>query len=134
VTAQVHVYESALAELRAGQKTGHWMWFIFPQVAGLGSSPTAAHYAIRSAAEAREYLAHSVLGARLREATTAVIAVEGRSAAEIFGWPDEMKFRSSMTLFRLAAGTEDGRIFEEALKKYFGGERDARTVELLKGA
>lgn len=133
VTAQEHIYASALRELRAGNKTGHWMWFIFPQITGLGSSATAVEYAIGSVDEAREYLKHPVLGARLREATAAVIQVEGRTAGEIFGWPDEMKFRSSMTLFGLAGGAKDGAVFEEALRKYFGGERDGRTVELAGG-
>ena len=129
VDAQRAVYERVCAELRAGDKRSHWMWFIFPQLAGLGHSPMARRYAISSLAEARAYLEHPLLGARLEECTRLVNAVEGRSILQIFGPPDDMKFRSSMTLFSRA--TAHDAIFREALDKYFGGEPDRRTLELL---
>ena len=130
VEAQDGVYAEALEELRAGRKTGHWMWFIFPQIAGLGRSPMAERFAISSLEEARAYLDHPVLGKRLRECTQAVMDVAGRTAHEIFGFPDDMKFRSCMTLFARAA--DDGGIFQKALKKYFYGEEDPLTAEKLK--
>lgn len=126
--AQENSYASALLELQGGQKRSHWMWFIFPQIQGLGFSPTAQYYAIRGIDEARAYLAHPALGPRLIECTTAVNAVEGRTLEQIFGYPDHLKFRSSMTLFELAAG-EDSE-FARALDKYCGGERDDATLEL----
>lgn len=129
VTAQNPVYESVCAELRAGKKRSHWMWFIFPQIQGLGSSPMAVHYAIASLDEARAYLAHPVLGPRLRECSALVLAVEGRSIAEIFGYPDDMKFRSSMTLFARAA--TDNQVFVDCLRKYFNGEEDDATIARL---
>ena len=128
VKAQDPVLEEALLELRRGRKQGHWMWFIFPQMKGLGSSAMAQQYAISSRAEAEAYLAHAILGPRLIECTQAVNAVEGRSAEEIFGYVDAMKFRSSMTLFREVSS--EG-LFDQALKKYFAGEPDARTLQLL---
>lgn len=131
VKAQSSVYTGALAELKRGRKRSHWMWFIFPQVAGLGYSPTSKHYAIKSLAEAQAYLAHPILGPRLRECTEAALAVDGRSANEIFGSPDDMKFKSSMTLFERAAETDSA--FALALDKYFGGKRDGRTLEKLEG-
>lgn len=127
--AQAHTYAQALAELRAGRKASHWMWFVFPQVAGLGSSPMARRYAIASLAEARAYLADPVLGPRLRECVRAINAHDGVSAHDIFGWPDEMKLRSSLTLFARAAPGETA--FAEALDRYFGGEPDAATLERL---
>jgi len=127
--AQAQTYAQALAELRAGRKTSHWMWFVFPQVAGLGSSPMARRYAIASLAEARAYLADPVLGARLRECVRAINAHDGLSAHDIFGWPDEMKLRSSLTLFAQAAPGETA--FAEALDRCFGGEPDAATLERL---
>jgi uncharacterized protein (DUF1810 family) len=130
VEAQRGVYEQACAEVRRGRKTGHWMWFIFPQIAGLGMSAMSLRYAIGSLREAKAYLAHEVLGARLREICEIVLGIEGRTAEEIFGWPDDAKLRSSMTLFAAASGDE--RVFVEVLEKYFGGERDARTLELLR--
>jgi len=130
VTAQARVYGQALAELRRGRKQSHWMWFVFPQIAGLGSSPTAQFYAIASLGEARAYLDHQVLGPRLLQATAAVSAVGGRTAHEIFGSPDDLKFRSSMTLFRAAAPDEP--LFQAALDRYFAGEPDPRTLELLR--
>ena len=129
VEAQAPVHDRALAELKAGRKQSHWMWFVFPQIAGLGRSPMAQHYAIQNLAEARAYLAHPLLGARLRECTQAVLDVEGKTAHEIFGSPDDLKFRSSMTLFAHAAPDEE--LFRAALDKYFDGEEDALTVDKL---
>lgn len=126
IEAQSGVYEKACAELRAGQKRSHWMWFIFPQIQGLGSSPMAVRFAIASLAEARAYLAHPVLGERLREATRIVLGVRARTIGEIFGYPDDLKFHSSMTLF--AKADEGEGVFEEVLGKYFGGELDAGTI------
>lgn len=129
-TAQEPVLETALAELRAGRKRSHWMWFVFPQLRELGRSPTSQHYGISSQDEARAYLADSFLAERLRQATEAVLGVNGSSAHEIFGSPDDLKFRSSMTLFGAAAGV-DGSVFQQALDRYFEGERDQRTLALL---
>ena len=129
VAAQEGVHERALAELRAGEKRSHWMWFVFPQVAGLGSSPMAQRYAIGSLDKAKAYLAHPVLGERLRICTAAVNGVTGRSAHAIFGSPDDVKFRSSMTLFAHAAPNEP--TFAEALTRYFGGAPDPRTLAKL---
>lgn len=129
VRAQEGVIEQALAELRAGRKRSHWMWFVFPQIAGLGFSSMAREFAISSLAEARAYLEHPVLGPRLRMCAQAVNGLEGLTAEEIFGYPDHMKFRSSMTLF--ARATEDNREFVEAIGKYFGGEFDPLTLERL---
>jgi uncharacterized protein (DUF1810 family) len=128
VEAQRPVYAQVLAELGQGRKTSHWMWFIFPQIAGLGVSPMARRYAIAGLEEARAYLGHDLLGPRLIECTELVNAVEGRSALEIFGQPDDMKFRSSLTLFA-AAGDEP--VFPLALGKYFAGRGDPLTVEKL---
>lgn len=130
VIAQNPVYPRVLDELRSGRKTSHWMWFIFPQVAGLGFSATAQNFAIQSRAEARAYLAHPILGPRLRECATLVNQIAGRSIAEIFGQPDEMKFRSSMTLF--AEASDDNAEFVTALKKYFDGKGDQMTIERLR--
>lgn len=128
VDAQAGVFDAALAELRAGRKRTHWMWFVFPQIAGLGSSAMAQAYAISGLPEARAYLAHPVLGPRLRAVTEAVNAVEGRSAHEIFGSPDDLKFRSSMTLFARAS---EEAVFRGALAKYFGGAEDPLTAARL---
>ena len=128
VTAQAPVYATALAELRAGQKQSHWMWFIFPQLRGLGSSHMATHYGLTSLAEARAYLDHPILGPRLIECTEAVLAVQGRSLHAIFGSPDDMKFRSSMTVFEVAG---PGQLFSAALDRFCAGERDPRTLALL---
>lgn len=125
-------YEPALAEIRAGKKQSHWMWYIFPQMAGLGSSPMAQRYAIKSRAEAAAYLAHPVLGPRLVACAEAAVAVERKTAFDIFGWPDDMKLRSSATLF--AAVSPPGSVFEKLLVKYFRGEPDPRTLELLQKA
>jgi uncharacterized protein (DUF1810 family) len=129
VVAQDAVYDRVLRELRAGRKTSHWMWFVFPQIAGLGYSSMAQRYAIGGSEEAAAYAEHAVLGARLRECTAIVIGLEGRSAHEVFGSPDDLKFRSSMTLFALCAGEAD--LFQRALEKYFGGEPDPLTVARL---
>lgn len=129
IEAQRLTYEDALAELRRGRKVGHWMWFIFPQVAGLGRSPTAQHYAIASLDEARAYLRDPVLGPRLRACVDAVNRHDGRSAHEIFGSPDDLKFRSSMTLFAQADPADPA--FVEALRTYFQGEHDPLTLEKL---
>lgn len=128
VAAQQDCYAQALGELRAGRKASHWMWFVFPQFEGLGFSAMSRRYAIKRLDEARAYLDHEILGARLLECTDAVNRLEGRSAHAIFGSPDDMKFRSSMTLFELAAGPASP--FAAALEKYFAGGRDARTLEL----
>ncbi len=129
VAAQESVYPRALAELKAGKKQSHWMWFIFPQIAGLGHSAMAQMYAIQSLDEAKAYLAHPVLGPRLRECCEAVLAVEGKTAHAIFGSPDDLKFRSSLTLFDLAS---PGDIFRAALDKYFGGHPDPLTLQKLR--
>lgn len=129
VDAQDAVYESVLGELRAGRKTSHWMWFVFPQIAGLGFSAMSQRYAIAGRDEAVAYDRHPVLGPRLRECTALVNAVEGRSAHQIFGSPDDMKFRSCMTLFSECA--DDPQPFRDALQKYFGGEGDEATISKL---
>jgi uncharacterized protein (DUF1810 family) len=131
VSAQAPVYADVEAELRAGRKASHWMWFIFPQLTGLGHSEMARRYALGSLAEARDYLAHPVLGPRLRHCTGLVNAAEGRSAHDIFGSPDDLKFHSSMTLFHLAAPEE--ALFAAALAKYFAGREDGATLDLLEG-
>ena len=129
VRAQEGAYGRALAELDNGRKIGHWIWYIFPQIAGLGISPTSQFYAIASLEEARAYLRHPLLGQRLLECTAAVNRIEGSSAHTIFGSPDDLKFRSSMTLFAEADPTEP--LFREALGKYCAGERDRLTLEKL---
>ena len=128
LTAQEGVYQTALAELRAGRKRTHWMWFVFPQFEGLGSSPTARHFAIKSLEEARAYLDHPVLGARLAECAGALLDIDGRSASDVFSYPDDLKLRSSMTLFELVAPA--GSVFSRVLEKYFGGKRDEATIRL----
>ena len=125
-------YEAAVGELRAGRKRGHWMWFVFPQIAGLGQSPTSRRYAISSLAEARAYLAHPILGPRLIESARIVHKLEGRSASDIFGGIDALKLRSSMTLF--ARADPEDRAFGEVLEKYFGGVPDEATDRLLDAA
>jgi uncharacterized protein (DUF1810 family) len=131
VIAQRDVYDGALAELRAGRKTGHWIWFVLPQLAGLGHSEMSRYYAIASLDEARDYLAHPVLGPRLRACAVAILAVAGRTAVEILGPIDAVKLRSSMTLFQLAAPDEP--LFGELLDRYFAGTPDATTERLLAG-
>jgi len=127
--AQEGVYDRAVAELAGGRKQSHWMWFIFPQIEGLGRSSTSKQYAIKSIEEAREYLKHPLLGARLSHCAKAVLAIEGRSASEIFGFPDDLKLRSSMTLF--ATISEHGSVFALVLDKFFNGDRDEQTLQLL---
>lgn len=129
LVAQESVHETALAELRAGRKCSHWMWFEFPQLAGLGHSPTAQFYAIRNTAEARAYLAHPVLGPRLVECCAAMLANAGRTAREILGSPDDLKLRSCATLFATVAPA--GSAFEHVLQTFYGGEPDPRTLALL---
>ena len=128
-SAQASVYEIVLAELRSGRKRTHWMWFIFPQLEGLGHSTTAQYYAIRSVEETRQYLNHPVLGTRLTECAETVLAIDGRSVAEIFGYPDDRKLKSSMTLFAHVADPHS--VFVRVLDKYFHGDQDRRTLDLL---
>jgi uncharacterized protein (DUF1810 family) len=129
LSAQAPVIEQVREELRGGKKRSHWMWFVFPQIAGLGLSATAQHYAIASLDEARAYLAHEILGPRLKECAALVVAVQGRTIEEIFGYPDNLKFHSSMTLFARAAPEQP--VFREALQKYFGGVEDRATMERI---
>lgn len=129
VQAQATDYEQALAEIRGGRKQSHWMWYIFPQLDGLGSSPMARRYAIRSVAEARAYLDHPVLGPRLVECAEAALGVDGRSALDVFGSPDDLKLRSCATLFALVSPA--GSVFHRLLDSYFDGHGDARTHHLL---
>ena len=129
IGAQQPVYAAVLSELRAGRKRSHWMWFIFPQLAGLGHSVTSRTFAVSSFSEAVAYLAHPTLGPRLRECAALVAGIEGRSIAEIFGYPDDLKFHSSMTLFAQAAPQEP--VFATCLQKYFGGRPDPQTLALL---
>jgi len=129
VSAQARDYKAARTELRRGRKETHWMWYIFPQIDGLGNSSTSKRYAIKSKAEARQYLEHPVLGENLRECAQILLDLEGRSASEIFGYPDDMKLKSSMTLF--AQVTDPESVFASVLDKYFQGERDIRTLDLL---
>ncbi|MDE2607779.1 MAG: DUF1810 domain-containing protein [Burkholderiales bacterium] len=128
VTAQAGVIEDVRAELRAGRKASHWMWFVFPQLKALGRSATALHYGIASLAEARAYLAHPVLGARLRECCALMLQVPGRGAHEILGSPDDLKFRSCCTLFALAQPQEP--LFRQCLERFYGGQEDERTMAL----
>jgi len=129
VDAQDPVYSRVRQELAAGAKSSHWMWFVFPQLKGLGLSQMARHYGIASLAEARAYWTHTLLHARLEECTQLVLAVQGRSVHQIFGAPDDLKFCSSMTLFERAVPNEP--LFAQAIDKYFAGQRDRRTLELL---
>jgi uncharacterized protein (DUF1810 family) len=129
VRAQESDYNRALEEIAGGRKRSHWMWYIFPQFAGLGLSPTSRHYAIGSLDEAGAYLAHPILGPRLIECAEATLAVKGRSAHDIFGSPDDMKLRSSVTLFALVS--PEHSVFHRVLEKYFGGRRDERTLDLV---
>lgn len=129
VTAQACIYTQALGELERGHKQSHWMWFVFPQIAGLGQSAMARRYAIVSAAEARAYLAHPLLGPRLIQCTQAVLAHRGRTAEAIFGPVDAIKFRSSMTLFEAVAQARHP--FAEALETFYAGERDLATLRLI---
>lgn len=128
--AQEGVYRRVLAELGSGRKRTHWMWFIFPQIDGLGFSATSKHFAIKGRREARQYLDHPVLGKRLLECSEAVLALEGRTVSEIFGYPDDLKLKSSMTLFAHVADPRS--VFARVLEKYFHGEQDTRTIDILK--
>lgn len=130
VRAQDADYDQALSEIRGGRKRSHWMWYIFPQFDGLGVSSTSKHYAIKSVAEAEAYLRHPVLGPRLLESVQAVMDVEARSALEVFGSPDDMKLRSSATLFACVSGA--GSVFEQLLDRYYGGEPDDKTLRLIR--
>ena len=131
VLAQAPVFRRVVSELEAGVKMGHWMWFIFPQIRGLGRSSVSMEYAISGRPEAQAYLLHPILGPRLKECTRLVLLVEGRSVADIVGSPDDMKFSSSMTLFAQVSSADD--IFEKALQKYFAGVPDRLTLDRLLG-
>jgi uncharacterized protein (DUF1810 family) len=133
VDAQADVIDTAMNELRAGKKRSHWMWFVFPQLAGLGRSAMAQHYAISSLEESRAYLEHPVLGARLRQCSEIVLALPDRTVGDIFGAPDDQKFWSSMTLFSITADSSTP-VFSACLQKYFGGSSDRGTLLLLQGA
>jgi len=128
-SAQESIYDSVLSELKSGQKRTHWMWYIFPQIDGLGHSSTAKYYAIKSMEEARQYVNHPVLGRRLLQCAEAVLGIKGRSISEILGYPDDLKLKSSMTLF--ASVTDPNSIFVRVLDRYFQGERDVMTLRLL---
>ena len=128
--AQAYSYKNALTEIRGGRKRSHWMWYIFPQIRGLGRSQTARCYAIRDREEAKAYLAHPILGARLLEISRALLELETDDPSYVMGWPDDMKLRSSMTLFALASGET---VFRQVLDKFFGGQWDEQTEKLLKG-
>ncbi len=127
--AQQSDYGRALAEIRAGKKTSHWMWYIFPQLKGLGRSATSEYYGIRDLDEARAYLAHPVLGARLDEICRALLALDTDNATQVMGWPDDKKLKSSMTLFDVA--TESSDVFQMVLDKYYCGKKDYRTLKML---
>jgi uncharacterized protein (DUF1810 family) len=129
IVAQDDVYEQALSEIVAGRKRTHWMWYIFPQIEGLAFSSMSRRYSIKSVHEAKAYLAHPVLGPRLLRCAEAVVALEGRTATEAFGSPDDLKLRSSATLFASVLNT--GSVFDVLLAKYYAGERDDRTLQLL---
>lgn len=128
LTAQERSYDAALAEIKAGRKRTHWMWYIFPQIAGLGMSSTAQYYSIQDRLEAEEYMAHPVLGARLLEISRALLTLESSDATAVMGYPDDLKLRSCMTLF---AQVSDDPVFEAVLDKFFGGRPDSRTLALL---
>jgi uncharacterized protein (DUF1810 family) len=129
VQAQEDTYDRALSEIKSGRKQSHWMWYVFPQFEGLGFSPTSMRYSIKSRAEAEAYLCHSILGPRLLECCEAVLSVEGRSAHEIFGAPDDLKLKSCATLF--ARVSPAGSVFDRLLDQYFQGQRDVKTLRLL---
>lgn len=127
--AQAEDYADALSEIRQGRKQSHWMWYVFPQIAGLGFSSTSRFYSIKDLKEAEEYLRHSVLGARLVEISEALLEIEGKTAREIFGSPDDMKLKSSMTLFGALENTN--AVFQKVLDKYYGGAKDERTLQII---
>ena len=128
VQAQEDSYARALREIKSGRKTSHWMWYIFPQLSGLGHSQTARYYAIRDRAEAEAYLAHPVLGKRLLEISSELLKLESSDATAVMGWPDDLKLKSSMTLFSLVSREP---VFRQVLEKYFRGEEDAYTVQAI---
>lgn len=128
ITAQERSYDAALCEIRAGRKRSHWMWYIFPQIAGLGMSSTAQYYAIRDIAQAREYMAHPVLGKRLLEISGALLTLSSSDASDVMGYPDDLKLRSCMTLF---AQVSDDPVFNAVLDKFYGGQPDERTLSIL---
>ncbi|MEO6871978.1 MAG: DUF1810 domain-containing protein [Chthoniobacterales bacterium] len=130
ITAQEGIFETALQELTRGRKESHWMWFIFPQIAGLGSSTMAQRYAIQSRPGAEAYLSHPILSRRLLQCTETLLAVDGKSASEIMGYLDDMKLRSSMTLFADASGQSES-VFHRVLNKYYGGEADKKTLSII---
>jgi uncharacterized protein (DUF1810 family) len=129
LAAQKDSYQKALAEIRSGRKRSHWMWYVFPQIAGLGFSTTSKFYAIRDIGEAESYLAHPTLGTRLIEISNALLETEDKTANQIFGSPDDVKLKSSMTLFGALGNTDP--VFQRVLDKYFNGTKDQRTLELL---
>lgn len=129
VEVQEDLFPQALAEIKNGRKESHWMWFVFPQIAGLGFSPLSLKYAIKGRDEAVAYLQHHILGPRLNEITNALLELEGKSAFDIFGNPDTMKLKSCMTLF--AKVSPENSVFQQVLDKYFGGEQDSRTIDIL---
>lgn len=129
VTAQESCYDTVMSELKAGDKRSHWMWFVFPQIDGLGTSATARHYAIKSMAEAKAYLSHPLLGIRLQECVALLLQINGKTAYQILSTPDDMKLQSCLSLFSLASPEEPS--FKEALAKYYEGEMDVRTIQLL---
>ncbi len=129
LSAQQNIYSHVLKELQMGKKTNHWMWFIFPQIEGLGHSSTAKYYSIKSINEAKEYIDHSVLGKRLFECSNIILKIEGRSVEDIFGYPDNLKLKSCMTLFNFV--TPEHKVFSNVLKKYFAGEKDEQTLSIL---
>ena len=129
LTAQQIIYPQVLQELQAGKKTSHWMWFIFPQIEGLGHSSTAKYYSLKNIKEATEYLAHPILGARLLECSEIILSINAKSANEIFGYPDDLKLRSCMTLFNYVAPEQ--KVFANVLEKYFEGKPDERTLLIL---
>mgnify|MGYP001390796071 CR=1 FL=1 len=129
VFQQEDSYQFALSEIKAGKKSSHWMWFIFPQIDGLGYSSMARRYSIKSLDEAKAYLEHPILGPRLKECAEALMEIEGKTAEEIFGFPDVLKLKSSMTLFEKAVG--ENSVFSSVLEKYFNGTRDSLTLDIL---
>jgi Uncharacterized conserved protein len=129
LSAQQPIYAQVLKELRNAKKTTHWMWFIFPQIEGLGHSSTAKYYSIKSIEEAKEYLGHPVLGQRLKECSNILLQLQNKTADEIFGYPDNLKLRSCMTLFNFVAPEQ--KVFADVLKKYFGGKPDEQTISIL---
>jgi uncharacterized protein (DUF1810 family) len=130
ITAQQNDYPLALSEIKSGRKRSHWMWYIFPQLDGLGLTETSRYYALQNIDDAARYLAHPVLGARLIEISQELLSLEGKSANAVFGTPDDLKLKSSMTLFALVPNTD--KIFEQMLKKYYNGTKDSKTLLLLK--